>query len=1780
MNQVRSLTILRGSVSTLAVTLVLSGAAMLPAYGASTAVGYNWAGVTGADITGTGSVGHQQIASELRNQALVNAAIVGNIGAIPNVGGADSSSTVLVDSNALSATATGNAALSTAALNALDGTGIGIVHAAINHRGDATISAGVSGSALRLSATALDDAEGAFQLTDNTISAIAALNTSTISSSGSIPSEFTSTTTGRITLAFDPDAEGQLLDTQATLALSNVQANSLGVSGRSSASVLDNAVALTIEPTEVGQTLSASPALDGNSVTARYTGNQAATGVVVSVEESPAFTGSVAVANVQANAAGDVGIDPDHAHALNEGTSIVASLADPADIATGFDLQGALSVAGNTAGATATGNLTGTDTSYGTVIRLDPALSFTGATVASNTSGFADSSLDGSVTADLALLSSQSNLASSVISRTQGASVAADVDTLSGSVLVDGNAVNSTAQGNRASSLISTKDVTDAGDPIVTPTFAATAALANIQVNASGSDISALTDEVSIVADIQNVVGSSVALDANVTSSSAKGNLATSAVELTANDLTLGSVSALATGGHLNDGEVTATANASLTNLQANYTGSDITAEATDVLHAVIQSGITAVSDASLLNQNGRITASAAGNAGGNTLDLKANSLTGSAALASTQIGGSGVVSALADGGRVLIDTNEGVGDSTLAATGNRLAASASGNDVSNHVNAEGTNIVLAAASGAEAGVRVPFTTGLDSAGIVLDANDEQATASAALALSNSQLLDAGAISGTLRDSSVQITLDGSAASSSIANGTNTLSASALGNQGSSSLSIDVGSGLQTLSGSAVASLANVQGRADGNLISAVTTNSGVSTNVDGAVNASTLTASANRVETTARGNTSNGEGNNLTLTGNDVTVASIAPLTGLVTTFGPTGGVSSDLAFNLTNAQSSGVGANVSATQTGTGVNIAIEDDLAASSIALSANQFVVGAYDNVAANTVSAELNALAGSAGVQNVQLANAISTALLGSPSVPAVAPVTYGGVTGAGSVTGGDNITLDGVLTLEDEGQVTLDLAGVTDLDARAAIDSVLEGLGFSIVGDTATYANTSGTSTTIDFGAFDTFSLQSGGVITFTGLTVGGQSVIPGSPTVIASIGGDISGSTIAVAGSVAQASAVSNSVANSIDIDAGTIAAGAGLADDAAGASIDLVSGTFALLADLGLSNVQSLGPDGGANATAYGSYAIDVDLDDTSVANSALSVTGTRQQAVAGGNEATNLASIAATNLVDGVDAAATAGLLSVQTAVSGAALQATSDALIWAPAAVDASTVTLTNNRNVASSIVNRSTNGLNVAGTNIDGSSTGASADIGYPTQLVASADYFANVAQSSARDSAANASSDISNQEVSETGSAGVVGSTLDFSNNATVSEARGNLSSTAVSVGSATSANLAATSALLSSQISGGNQTATAEQSVRLGLVSASAPAVAGTTATLSGNQAAAIAASNSATNTVTVEAANIVLVSAAADLDFSHGNPGFVYTASADHVLNNGQLSSGTTAATATGSTTVDLNALVDDIALVAGTVSLDGNLTVAEARGNTAANTLSVAAGANQTSTAGILNNQLRALDGGAGAVTATATGTVTFSAGAFDDLSADRSTVGIRGNETTAVASANSAINVLNGTAGSGYGAYAGSAQGSVGTGGTVGTTDAAFGILNGQGNDATVTATATALYGGAFEGTGLTGSSLAISGNLVSAGAVGNQASNSIVLTALAGTSPTAGLTSSQVNTGSITATVSSATVGATASLLSGGIANSAIAVTGNRIEASATGNSVVNAIVAK
>jgi hypothetical protein len=94
--------------------------------------------------------------------------------------------------------------------------------------------------------------------------------------------------------------------------------------------------------------------------------------------------------------------------------------------------------------------------------------------------------------------------------------------------------------------------------------------------------------------------------------------------------------------------------------------------------------------------------------------------------------------------------------------------------------------------------------------------------------------------------------------------------------------------------------------------------------------------------------------------------------------------------------------------------------------------------------------------------------------------------------------------------------------------------------------------------------------------------------------------------------------------------------------------------------------------------------------------------------------------------------------------------------------------------------------------------------------------------------------------------------------------------------------------------------------------------------------------------------------------------------------------------------------------------------------------------------------------------------------------------------------------------------------------------------------------------------------------LANSNVAVSGNSVLASAAGNTASSSIALPASLGSTPSASLVSSQINSASISATVSNVQIGAEAGLALAR-SNSPITVSGNTISASAVGNSATNHI---
>jgi hypothetical protein len=209
---------------------------------------------------------------------------------------------------------------------------------------------------------------------------------------------------------------------------------------------------------------------------------------------------------------------------------------------------------------------------------------------------------------------------------------------------------------------------------------------------------------------------------------------------------------------------------------------------------------------------------------------------------------------------------------------------------------------------------------------------------------------------------------------------------------------------------------------------------------------------------------------------------------------------------------------------------------------------------------------------------------------------------------------------------------------------------------------------------------------------------------------------------------------------------------------------------------------------------------------------------------------------------------------------------------------------------------------------------------------------------------------------------------------------------------------------------------------------------------------------------------------------------------------------LRNMQESSATVSATATSAARVTLPPLASS-ALNSSSVALDGNSTTALARGNTASNVLNSVAGANYgpasggsvqsgdpltgfavNANAGILNNQVNT-----GAVSAASTG-VSYQI-ALNSGGAAASSMAVTGNQVAAQAYGNSAVNQLTlnalntGTPTSAVGSY--------------------------QRNTGAITASVTNVTFGASITGGMSGSTVNVSGNQITATAVGNSVASSIM-----------------------------------------------------------------------
>lgn len=425
------------------------------------------------------------------------------------------------------------------------------------------------------------------------------------------------------------------------------------------------------------------------------------------------------------------------------------------------------------------------------------------------------------------------------------------------------------------------------------------------------------------------------------------------------------------------------------------------------------------------------------------------------------------------------------------------------------------------------------------------------------------------------------------------------------------------------------------------------------------------------------------------------------------------------------------------------------------------------------------------------------------------------------------------------------------------------------------------------------------------------------------------------------------------------------------------------------------------------------------------------------------------------------------------------------------------------------------------------------------------------------------------------QDGDETTIGDVAHSELSVSGNRQFAEAEGNVADNTLSLDAGT---METTGALLSVQESVAAVSAVSSMEVY-------APAATlSSTLDMSSNRNQALSTINDASNEVMVSGTNISSVTGGVDatlqntLNTTHG---LVQAAEADFILNNYQTAATTSAATVN----TQINNLdggrqataFETSGVRQSSITVDRNVSFAEARANRAENTLTLDAGSTFGGTAGVLNSQQSSANVQANAVT-DADLTVSVETGLIAAL--NQSTMSMSGNATTVRAQGNSALNSLNAealrmNATDGTGASSFSDTGNATAGTEIVT--ASFTVLNGQINAGNVRAIASTSYSASFSGNdapSISGSSVRMNGNIVQGSAVGNTATNVLQVSALNYGASSAAMSNEQLNTGNVTSNVS-ANVSTSASV--GSVQSSRVGMSGNSVTSSAVGNRAVSSI---
>lgn len=1715
--------------------------------------------------TQTGTVGAVISAADILNTVVVSAG-TGN-------------QTVL--SNTLASSATGNigartvdlANIETAVPNTPPAEGAATLLSQINGN-PSVVTAVVSGSGITVSSTGFDS--GVLTNDSNSITAAATLNQGTSTISGNInvagiaSTEIGATAIDSVPAADRLDAEGTLL------ASTNQLNNDSGPQSGSTAEVLNNTVTLTATSNGDANVVTASPTVDSNTVAATYKGNTTANAITVDNGGLNTLTASAVVSNLQSNVNASADAATDIA-AENTGTDVSLTV-NSTGVGSDNTLTGIASVSGNKISASATGNEALVTGSAGNRITLADGIDFTGVVSATTDTSSASNTLTGATVvsgASLVVASVQSNVGTAgnpatLRALTDDGDVTATVESLvAGGVVVDGNAVTARATGNTASGAIDASGTRS--------TFAASLALSNTQLN-DYAPVSASNTASNITAQVAvpdtDVLATLTTGDVQVTdseqSATALGSVSTQSASVQATSLDVSrSDSTSLTAGRVTDfnagttdvGAAVVSAQTALNSgVTAGVTGASVLLDADAATSAVTGSTLTA----------GGNTQSAVGfgASASNSLTLDAGTLSGSAGIVNGQFAdaSSNTAASVATSSIALTvgNANSAVQNSELRVTDNLQRAIAYGADAVNTLTITATTAnVIEPSTYSAASNATSVTWTADANGYDLDAT-AQPTVTANYGLLNDQSSgsDTTSVAGRTDDAVFDLNVGGALSSSKAFNDGNDLVAASYGNQAANAMRLDVatlsvadiapiaGGDANTTGYASVAAVSNVQSLADAANVTAETdagagASTTVATRVAGTATGAEITASSNTVQTLAYGNRVTA--NSLTV---DANTLSSTDVTGSV--LGSTATTeTARAAFAVSNVQYGGTG-NITADQdyAAQTVSVGVTGDVSGSDLIANANALTASAYANTANNSASLSATALTTTAGVLNSQVSESVVSATIGAARTAGNLAIPYdirAIVVTPASITGtGPTWSYTGTLTFVSSDSTLMTYLGFT---------------------------NTGGN----NWSRTDTFVTSSDPATgwRFDG-TVPASSGTPNRGGVLVTVGADVTNSRLEVTNSVANATAVSNTAANAMTVATTTLTANGVVAPESSVTELGVLSSA----ADFNVSNQQS--QEGATTASVYGTYAIDATATPTDpvIGGSDVIVEGNRQQALAQGNTATNSLSLSAASATAELSAAVNANQ------VGTAAVAATSDVELFAPAAVSDSTVSISNNRSVAQGNVNDSTSTLTVAATSLaegalrNGTSTWDNDGTG--DELSAEGELVVNSAQSStATTLGATAVLRGYNEDFGDTTSAGLVDSTLAMDSNvaqalAVVNQAtnRANVSGT----------DLGATLVVGNSQQAATATTASATTTLGATIDGDTLTAVDGSTLRAEGNATTAIGTINSAVNTASVTGTTVSAgvgtnEYASADLDGTAAGAATNAVAAGAVVVNSAQASTAATlgsTATATIGATLTAGTAVGSDAIDGSAVSLSNNATRADASVNVASNTATVS-GTTLGAPAVVANTQSSGTN-----ATATALGTVSVTATTdpASGYAATGSSVALNGNSTTAMARGNVASNVLNYEAGASYSVSGTAGTSAIGTTG-VDTSQAAALVASRQANTGRVSAVASntaytvALNTGANGGL-VNGSSVSVSNNTVAASAYGNAVSNQINLVALNTGTPTAAVANWQSNTGAISATASGVQVA-----INGGantaFTGSTLRTVGNAVTATAVGNSAVSMI---